>query len=59
MFLVKRGYNDEFVEGQFEGVRISDRSALFNQESGRIRRENNKSTLKFVIGLPPSVAGAL
>ena len=44
-FFVKRGYNSEFVEGQFDRVRILDRSALFNQESRRIRRKNNKVLL--------------
>ena len=42
-FLVKRGYNSELVENQFDRVRLLDRSILFNQDRGQIRRDNNRS----------------
>jgi hypothetical protein len=51
--LIKRGYNSEFVESQFNRVRILDRSALFKRESEQIRRENNKST--FIIDDYPTL----
>ena len=52
-FLVKRGYNSEFVENQFDRVRLFDRSILFNQDRGRIRRDNNRGT--FVIDYHPAL----
>ena len=52
-FLVKKGYNSEFVENQFDRVRLLDRSILFNQDRGRIRRDNNRST--FVIDYHPAL----
>jgi hypothetical protein len=52
-FLVKRGYNSEFVESQVKRVRLLDRSALFKRESEQIRRENNKST--FIIDYHPAL----
>jgi hypothetical protein len=52
-FLVKMGYNSEFVKSQFKRVRFLDRSALFKRESEQIRRENNKST--FIIDYHPAL----
>jgi hypothetical protein len=52
-FLVKRGYNSEFVESQFKRVRFLDRSALFKRGSEQTRRENNEST--FIIDYHPAL----
>ena len=52
-FLVKRGYNSEFVESQFKRVRFLDRSALFKRGSEQTRRESNKST--FIIDYHPAL----
>jgi hypothetical protein len=52
-FLVKRGYNSEFVESQYKRVRFLDRSTLFKRESEQTRRENNKST--FIIDYHPAL----
>ena len=41
------------MENQFDRVRLLDRSILFNQHRGRIRRENNRST--FVIDYHPAL----